>query len=938
MTIDITLLGILTGLASIALGLWVYLANPRRSINLSLACFSVLAGIWAFTLYLYVNPIWYNSEFWIKVVYLTVIFFLIPVIHFVYHFPRIDRYSKRFLPHLILYIFANIPFVFALLFTDLWIVDVKEGLGGPETVLGPVYPWWGAVMAINTTFLFYLLWPRWKEAAGVEKEQIKFFGFGIILMAAGTMFLDLVLPLVFGDTRFFWASSLSALGFVAFTSYAIVKLRLMNIRLALRSLLVKLVVISLFIISAEVIRFILFDILKFGVAVAIMFGVAFVAVAYEFVTRTVKRLTDAVLFQREYSAEELRRGLGKTLVATIDFDQIIEKVTSVLQKTLRASYVGFIFLPPDSSKTKRLEVIGFDSKLPEIFLDGPLMTAIKYRPDPLVYDELRLGKASGLSENFVGDVCERMRELEIGVLVPLTTSSGLIGALLVGEKKTGDAFNTNDIRVLETLSYQLSSAVENARLYQRVKNFSKELEVKVKRATADLVDRNKYLSMMRRLDAIIMNTLDLEEMAQKIANTATWELGYEVGFVYLYDEERKVLRPSAISESPAMAKALKYLKRPIKELTISLDKDLPAMQGKALQAGENLLVRTFYEKRSFSSGKLVDFLNPLVVAEVVGKIQKDLKVETAISYPLSAKGQMTGVILFCIDKREDEISDQEQEMMQSFVDQAGIAIENATLYSSLKESRDNLERANKRLMELDKIKDEFIGITSHELRTPMTAIKSFLWMVLQGKGGDLTDKQKGYLNKAAKATDRMVDLINDMLNVSKIEARGIELELKKVDLGKLIRDVVRELKVKTDQKGLELALALPKLKERRRVFVKADPDRLREILVNLIGNAIKFTDKGSITIKTVKKRGKAEVSVKDTGRGIAKDDIPKLFHKFSRLDTSFVTAAEAGGTGLGLYITKALVEAHGGKIGVESKPGKGSVFTFTIPLYKSKTD
>jgi signal transduction histidine kinase len=240
-----------------------------------------------------------------------------------------------------------------------------------------------------------------------------------------------------------------------------------------------------------------------------------------------------------------------------------------------------------------------------------------------------------------------------------------------------------------------------------------------------------------------------------------------------------------------------------------------------------------------------------------------------------------------------------------------------------------LRRAYRDLKKLDQMKDEFISIASHELRTPMTAIKGYLWMLKMGKGGKLNMHQLEYVLKAERGSERMVRLINDMLDISRIEQGRLSLELVDLDAQKLIAEVIDDLTARAEEKGLELKFlaqnkSLPK--------VRADEQRFREVLANLIGNAIKFTSKGFVHLDAAPVDGFLRISVTDTGKGIAKEDLPRLFKKFGRLESDFVTAAEAGGTGLGLYISKALVEQMGGEISVESEVGKGSTFSFTLPL------
>ncbi len=230
--------------------------------------------------------------------------------------------------------------------------------------------------------------------------------------------------------------------------------------------------------------------------------------------------------------------------------------------------------------------------------------------------------------------------------------------------------------------------------------------------------------------------------------------------------------------------------------------------------------------------------------------------------------------------------------------------------------------------EVTKLKDEFISIVSHELRTPMTAVKGYLWMLTAGKGGELGEKAKVYLAKAVRATDRMISLIGDILSVSAIEQGHVDLKAEGINLKDLVLEELDEIRIKAEQKGLSLEVLgfetlPPALADRRRVL---------EILVNLVGNAIKFTGSGSIKILGSLEGKFIKVQVVDGGKGFSPLDKEKLFSKFSRLDNSLVTAAESGGTGLGLYISKILTEKMGGSIGADSEGlGRGATFWFRLP-------
>jgi PAS domain S-box-containing protein len=231
--------------------------------------------------------------------------------------------------------------------------------------------------------------------------------------------------------------------------------------------------------------------------------------------------------------------------------------------------------------------------------------------------------------------------------------------------------------------------------------------------------------------------------------------------------------------------------------------------------------------------------------------------------------------------------------------------------------------------EIAKLKDEFIGIVSHELRTPMTAIKGYLWMLANGRGGEITDKAKGYLTKAMHGTDRMIALIADILSASSLEQGRIDLKVESVSLKDLVLEELDELRARAEQRGLSLEISdfdnLPN--------VYGDKRRIIEVLANYIVNAIKYTNAGFVKVGARSDGGFVRVEVTDSGKGFTDLEKNNLFKKFGRLDNSLVTVAEASGTGLGLYISKMLIEKMSGQVGAQSTgAGKGSTFWFSLPI------
>ena len=298
---------------------------------------------------------------------------------------------------------------------------------------------------------------------------------------------------------------------------------------------------------------------------------------------------------------------------------------------------------------------------------------------------------------------------------------------------------------------------------------------------------------------------------------------------------------------------------------------------------------------------------------------------TVLATPLLRQGVPIGVILI----RRMEVrpfSDRQIALLETFADQAVIAIENVRLFQETQDKNRQLEIANERLQELDRLKSDFVANVSHELRTPLTAIKGAVDLILREVPGPLTERQIHYLTRVRSNTQHLAGLINDLLDLSKIEEGKVELQAERVSLGGLIHEVMETLKPLAAEKSIELEAALEPT-----MLVWADRDKVTQVLTNLIGNAIKFTPpRGKVMISSMtQNQDWAQVSVSDTGAGISTEERGKIFDKFYQIAAN--GEPKPKGTGLGLAICKTLVELHSGKIWVESELGKGSTFYFTLP-------
>jgi signal transduction histidine kinase len=435
---------------------------------------------------------------------------------------------------------------------------------------------------------------------------------------------------------------------------------------------------------------------------------------------------------------------------------------------------------------------------------------------------------------------------------------------------------------------------------------------------------NRALITSQKINEIILRSLNFNEVIQEISDTIPNQLFFGTGVVAVVNKLKKTIRRVGFSntkEAGEAVAALKELKLNFNEIEISLDNP------------NNLMAKAFRERKEFITNDVYDVLGPVLTHDQAVNIQKIMGTRVTLIYPIfGGRHEVIGVFIASSRKKKEELSEYDYAVIRSFVEGAGIAMEHAMLYSNLEKTTEQLSLANFKLKEVDKLKDEFVSLASHELRTPMTVIKSYLWLMLDKNNvSALSEKQRMYIDRAYTSTQRLINLVNDMLNVSRIESGRFTLAMQPIDLKELINTIYTEMLPKAQEQKINLEFARPLQPMPK---VNADPERVEQVLINLIGNSLKFTSENGtirISIEHDLKDGTEVVSVMDDGKGISAEDTPKLFQKFSMVGTNYLVKQNAQGTGLGLYLSKAIVELMGGKIWVESEGlGKGSKFSFAL--------
>jgi signal transduction histidine kinase len=329
-----------------------------------------------------------------------------------------------------------------------------------------------------------------------------------------------------------------------------------------------------------------------------------------------------------------------------------------------------------------------------------------------------------------------------------------------------------------------------------------------------------------------------------------------------------------------------------------------------------------FQKLRFSMGlgyhgHVVQNARPTSVTDLqqavgIEEVFSALRAENALIVPLVSNESVIGTITALDHDGAPEFTTEDSDVLMMLASQATIAITNAILYERTKE--------------LDRLKSDFVAVVSHEVRTPLTSIKGSLELLGDDRFHKLPPPQKELLGICQANTERLISLINDILDFSKLESSRLSLNFEQMDVGRVLSEVVENIRNLAAIKGVELDVRI----DSATGSVEADPMRIGQVATNLIGNAIKFSpERGKIEIFASGDSSNVTISVKDYGKGIAQRDLSRLFQRFAQLDSS--TTRKAGGTGLGLVISKGIVEQHGGKIWVESSLGRGSTFSFSLP-------
>lgn len=907
------------------LGLFVLLRSRKKKVNIAYAIFAIITALWVFSNFLVSYSI--NLTL-VRFSYAIGILVPLSSIHWINLLSNPVLQKKR---RIILPFF----YCWSIVIVLLTVLSNKVILGFEKNVInGQLFPLYVASSLVYISYAIYQVIHVQRNSVGIRKIQLRVILIGLMGFSFITAFVSLILP-IFGYERLAKFDSTSSLLFVALSAYAIVKHRFLDIRVVItRSLIygilvtaVALSLISVLFLSAQFFgdtpssRYTI----SFFVATLIVFGL-------DPFKRVLSRATDKIFFKAKIDYQAVLQNLTEILSVELDLGRLTSKLDRALAEGLKLKHA--LVLPrvdkkngPDvfevaSAPDQRADP---SSPVPSLTADSPLATFVREHKHPSLVDSLerKIDDASDDKKPSLEASQRDFEQLQAALLAPVFVKDQMNAVLALGPKLSGETFSNEDLQLVAVLGPQIGSAIEKAKLYDEVKSFSERMKVRVEEATRELKERNVSLLTLQHITKDITRSLDFNKIVQNIADSIASELGYLGAILVFLDDDGYTARARAITQTPITKRAAKLLPKSFDQWPSDLrDPKYTNMEAQVLRTGEIKMTE-----------KIHDVVCPPLPKILADAMQRVLAVKGIIIIPIHSEDKIIGVIEVGTKRPPSEFSKREVDTLQSIADQLGIIYRNIKLFDAVNKANTGLAEANAHLKELDQAKSEFVSIASHQLRTPMTGIMGYLSMLTAGDFGKVVPKHNKILVDLLAESQRMIRLINQFLNVSKIEAGKLTYTKAPIQVESLIEREIREVSKMAADKGLKI-IAHPPAKPLP--LTMADGDKIQDVILNLMDNAIKYTTSGSVTISAEQQEQNIHVMIQDTGIGIKQGDALNLFNKFVR--GSGIAQLHPDGSGLGLFYAKSIIDAHGGRIWVESAgEGKGSIFQFTIPIVSEPT-
>ncbi len=525
--------------------------------------------------------------------------------------------------------------------------------------------------------------------------------------------------------------------------------------------------------------------------------------------------------------------------------------------------------------------------------------------------------------NWVSDSTQKISRTKTSITIPIIAKNDVVGVLFINSHRP--SISNEEMLMLRTYSNQMGLAINHSKLYKQTES-----------QLTELAEKNRYLTTLQRITKQVIQGTNYREIAQKIVDSIHREMGYPGAFILSYEQLTNEVWLEAVTNNDVFTGALDLI-----------EGDAFAIRG-TVTPEDRVIHRILSDKQVSQTDKLSACISPGVPASVADAIQKFTKTVSYTGLPIIVNDTVYGALIFSHSQKATDVTETEQEMMLALADLVAIVIRNSRAFTEIEQSNKKLQKAyqmindqlcqledaNKHLRQLDSAKTEFLSIASHQLRTPISVVKGYVSMLLDGDYGSLDPKITDILEKSAENITRLSHVVGDILNVARIDAGRLQLARTRVDLREMVSDAIDELRLKAEAKGLKInwdptvPADVP--------LISLDKEKMQQVIINLIDNAIAYTVEGSIGIQILHTPKTVSILVKDTGIGIPKADQDKIFDKFTRADNA--QKLRPDGTGIGLHVVKTIVDAHDGTIDLESDTDKGCCITVTIPIISESAE
>ncbi|MBI3032126.1 GAF domain-containing protein [Candidatus Woesearchaeota archaeon] len=570
----------------------------------------------------------------------------------------------------------------------------------------------------------------------------------------------------------------------------------------------------------------------------------------------------------------------KKAVETMDIDAVLQEITKEIVSLFHIDYCSILLYDDYSRRLLARSTYNLDKEYCETvgYKVGDGVSGKAYQEKQIVY-------VRNVQEEPLYTIKEYAQRLNLFSMlsVPLIIGESAIGVVNVYTKKER-RYTPNELQFLSMLSQQAAIMIKNSDLYSHIKT-----------------DKENFSALLE-ISQLISSTLELDSLLSIILDKTIELTKADSASLLLLDNDY------------LKVKLCKGFDQYYKD-TFTLKKT-EGIAGIVVKTGEPIIVRNVSQHPNYIS------IHTATVSEA--------------TIPLIQDNKVIGIL--DLESQHYDNFSKYKNALQILTNQISVALEKSKLYGEIStfnkklrneiyQATGELRKKNEELTKMDKLKSDFVSNVSHELRTPLTSIKGYSLLMKTEKLGSITKEQQESLGIVCEEADRLTRLINDILDLSRLENRKMELRKTPLHLAAIAEDVITTMRMLGEEKNITITLN----SHEKLPLIMGSKDLIKQVFVNLLGNAIKFTPEGgNIIITLLKNNNLLEISIKDTGQGIPPEYHDKLFDKFFQVDSSMTR--QHGGTGLGLPISKHIVEQHGGTIWVISEVGKGSEFKFTLPI------